>query len=58
MKKTNLIAASLSALALSACGEGENLAGKWLQPVPNMPQMKNGRQPDPILHLFKIVFMF
>lgn len=42
MKKTNLIAASLSALALSACGEGENLAGKWLQPVPNMPQMKQG----------------
>lgn len=42
MKKVSLIAASLFALALSACGESESLVGRWVQPVPNMPQMIQG----------------
>ena len=42
MKKVSLITASLFALALSACGESESLVGRWVQPVPNMPQMIQG----------------
>lgn len=42
MKKLNLMVASLSAWALLACGESGSLAGKWVQPVPGMPQMEQG----------------
>ena len=42
MKKMKSITASLLVLALCACGESESLAGKWVQPVPDMPQMKQG----------------
>ena len=42
MKKFNWMLASLSAGALLACGESESLVGKWVQPVPGMPQMEQG----------------
>ena len=42
MKHMNIALAGLSALALAACGKNSNLAGKWIQPVPGMPQMTQG----------------
>lgn len=29
-------------LILSACGESPNVEGKWTEPVPNMPEIKQG----------------
>lgn len=29
-------------LVLSACGESANIEGKWVEPVPNMPGVKQG----------------
>ena len=37
-----MILAGISAILLSACGESVNLAGTWVQPVPGMPQHRQG----------------
>ena len=42
MKKSNLIWASISTLALLSCKGNESIIGQWTQPVPNMPQMRQG----------------
>lgn len=42
MKKAILIMTSTAVLALCACEENKSLVGKWVQPVPNMPHMKQG----------------
>lgn len=38
--KTMLI--GLSIAALTACGNGESIVGKWVQPVPGIPNIKQG----------------
>ncbi len=35
-------ACSASILLLTACGNGTDLAGKWLQPVPGLPDLEQG----------------
>jgi hypothetical protein len=42
LRNLNAALIGISALALSACGKNDNLAGKWIQPVPGMPQMTQG----------------
>ena len=39
MKKLLLVCFGL---VLSACGESANIEGKWVEPVPNMPGVKQG----------------
>lgn len=38
--KTVLIC--LSTVVLTACGNGESIVGKWIQPVPGIPNIKQG----------------
>lgn len=41
-RRWNVIGAGLFLPFLWACGENAGLAGKWVQPVSNMPQMEQG----------------
>ena len=42
MKKFSWMLASLSVGALLACEESASLVGRWVQPVPGMPEMEQG----------------
>ena len=33
---------SFLAVSLAACGDAENIVGKWVQPVPGLPEMQQG----------------
>ena len=42
MRKISLIVAGFFMFALFAYGDNESLVGKWVQPVPGMPQIEQG----------------